>query len=1006
MPLLNGEVFNDHFNIFVGNKNDLFFHGSSALASNVISFPVGRQFSDTLYNARVNNQIDDPEDKNSILTRLGNPDIGFFSNIESAMLYSGGKPTITNSERKCKGKCINAFELNQRVYIMVMNDVYNVYKIIEYIIYNPNFLQSQKVRNILDNVEGDNDKERLNYLFTNFYCTEEDVFDYDYEYDDHDEEYEYLVINRDFLSQIIFPDNDYYYYRGNRLFGRYSVTIWDLPLYRIFSAFFAANPGYNIQGCGNNLIDMGIIGSNRYNGSHDHIDTRITMETFHPEVVFFEQLKVLNRLYTHPIDWQHNISKDNTRYIKPYLNQLEKFKIINFNDYSGDIYDTTLWTLLIYESLSISTNSRCSMISAPVALLSHYLEPYSMCMDSAIINRTQENYLLDMQNVTWNNVFNVISTNLLNELQNHVQLHDSDNLIYMKIVTYVYLSYKDAIIHHIIHNQNFYVPNINDIFSKTFNLMCMYNLNNVKNVLLEYSRKVIIDVFYLALAAYIAKSSTFDFFEFRNENVMNNDDEIVDVRRLQSMNISSRIFPFLSNISSVHRGYPYNQTHIDTLLDNLLQYYIDFEIDQDKAEEVIDQFYDTSTETNKFLNKLDKLDNDKLTGRVDDIVYLSGNFYAPYVTKIVHNIMTLCPDNITIDTRGNKRENIIYILKLLKPFFNIVFEEFSTKRYPTEKGKPTNTLPRINHNGLNHLRSVYFTAYVLETSNFIEYYKIDNNELFLILLSSYFVSIARFDEAKAREPNINFTPDEYYDLNGIVPNPESDYFYQHDFDCTHLRYMSTLILADVFEIIKRKIPGLQTVDNVEKFNIDNALHLAALSCYDIYLSGVGAEDLNKQRIIDFTSIQTVGHYFDHSRPTTGYAQLDTSSSPNNHYNEPRGPDWLYNFIVKFYDAPDWTTRKSFYYSRIYQSLQESGFENRVLRDPILMDQEDSLRADTSTTQNNIFYPYVTYNFDAMSIDFHLAWKNIFASFFDQNYNVPEGAWVTQNGVDNNDRNAP
>ena len=40
-PLLNGEIFNGRFNVFVANKNDLFFHGSSALASNLVSFPVG-----------------------------------------------------------------------------------------------------------------------------------------------------------------------------------------------------------------------------------------------------------------------------------------------------------------------------------------------------------------------------------------------------------------------------------------------------------------------------------------------------------------------------------------------------------------------------------------------------------------------------------------------------------------------------------------------------------------------------------------------------------------------------------------------------------------------------------------------------------------------------------------------------------------------------------------------------------------------------------------------------
>ena len=169
-----------------------------------------------------------------------------------------------------------------------------------------------------------------------------------------------------------------------------------------------------------------------------------------------------------------------------------------------------------------------------------------------------------------------------------------------------------------------------------------------------------------------------------------------------------------------------------------------------------------------------------------------------------------------------------------------------------------------------------------------------------------------------------------------------------------------------------------------------------------------AADPNRERIIDFTSILTVGHYFDHSRPTTGYAQLDTTSSGNPQVNGTRGPAWLYNFIVKFYPAVpnNWQTRKSFYYSRIYQSLQESGFRNSALHDPIPMNTEDGIRMNYYPYRRNIFNTDVTYNFDAMSIDFPLAWKNIFASFFDQNYNVQPGTWITQDGRYRNLSDAP
>jgi hypothetical protein len=71
-----------------------------------------------------------------------------------------------------------------------------------------------------------------------------------------------------------------------------------------------------------------------------------------------------------------------------------------------------------------------------------------------------------------------------------------------------------------------------------------------------------------------------------------------------------------------------------------------------------------------------------------------------------------------------------------------------------------------------------------------------------------------------------------------------------------------------------------------------------------------------------------------------------------------------------------------------------------------MGTENGIRTNYVPYQQNIFNTDVTYNFDAMSIDFHLAWKNIFASFFDQNYGVPQGTWITQDGIDINNRNAP
>jgi hypothetical protein len=1056
---LNRQQFYNHFHVYELHPHEIVYHGSTELSQNLVLFPIGLAFSANLNTitpqvlaAEIQDSAVGPgEVINSFLSRLGTDGLGFFSDINTSLMYSG-QFLRTDRKKKCNQKCISVFELNRNVYVMVMNNVYNIVRIIQYIVDTPAFTQLPEFRAIMQSVGAANDVQILNYLFRNFYLLDQDVFVIN-------PATGMLAITQDFVNAIGDRHTNNCTYKGDVLFERFSAREHDLPLVAIFCLFFEENNYYNIKGFGNNRVYRGRQRSfENYRDNLPPADQANALATFnpvihryffHPEVVFCHPLRVLNRVKTDILDWQYNRIPDNTKYIKPYLNQLEKFNIINFKDYAGNIYDTTIWTLLIYESLSARNSDTCNMKSAPVALLSHYLEPYSMCMEEyprapgSIINNLQEKYLLDMRQVTWNNAFNVISTNLFNELQNHVQIHNNDNLIYMKIVTYAYLSYKDRITTNISQNFNFALTPfiLNEIFSKIFNLICLYGKDNLPIPRLQiYAVSVIYDIFYLVLSAYIAKSSSYNFFEYTSENVINYG-EVVDVRRLTSMNISSRIFPFLSNISSVHRGYPFNLANITTLINDIPNRTFDTYLTQPIIANIIQNFNTRLTNNYRYVAKLHTLYADKQLDRpniVPDDVYFPGLEYGLYVEKVIKNIISICPENIIIEPniiRTTKRENIIYILKLLKPFFNIIFEEFSTKRYPLAVDRNTYKLPRVNHNGLNHLRSVYFTAYVLETSNFIDQYHIDNNELFLILLSSYFLSIARFNEddvSTLGTGHIRFTPAEFYQFHRIVLNNASQYYYGYDFNCSHLRYLSNLFIADVFEIIKEKIPGLQIVNDPARFNIDNALYLNALSSDHIYLAGVGAADLNRVRIIDFTSILSLGHYFDHVRPTTGFSQLDNDAPGNPNVRIPalaghplsgvRGPIWLYDFITKFYpNLNDWTDRKSFHYSRIYQTLQESGYRNRVLQDPIPMNQENGLRADNRYTRNNIFVPLyerrnwpgnvppnaVTYKFDAMSIDFNLAWQNIFASFFDQNYTQPaQGTWVTIPGTDNNNLDAP
>lgn len=94
---------------------------------------------------------------------------------------------------------------------MVMNNVYNVYKIIQYIINNPGFRQIPAVRNIFNHAslkDYDTDEDKLNFLFINFYCIEDLIFTSDGVN---------LGIDETFNSEIASPEPNVRHYSGYEL---------------------------------------------------------------------------------------------------------------------------------------------------------------------------------------------------------------------------------------------------------------------------------------------------------------------------------------------------------------------------------------------------------------------------------------------------------------------------------------------------------------------------------------------------------------------------------------------------------------------------------------------------------------------------------------------------------------------------------------------------------------------------------------------------------------------
>ena len=353
------------------------------------------------------------------------------------------------------------------------------------------------------------------------------------------------------------------------------------------------------------------------------------------------------------------------------------------------------------------------------------------------------------------------------------------------------------------------------------------------------------------------------------------------------------------------------------------------------------------------------------------------------------------PPDTWLPTGMRKFERVWYILKTLKPILGAIFETYSMTQYPALKTYPA----RYNHNSLNHLRSVWYTAVFLANSGFTN--DLNNMDIFLLLLGSVFKSIGRTDESNAGPSARDYNMGDVllpFQGHGSLPKqrmPELPPECGYDFSTWTMPGTVVISMTIAYQVlcsISRQFP----------------LQQSKYSETIVFTSGIIANDEMLARydtcqemkdVVDSVSIMCMGHYLDHCRPTTRFSQLDTITSPvvdNNpfsgdtvgitDFNKPLGQPWL-KFLLERYDFQNdgWHSFKQFWFDKQIDVLTRTGFK-RIKNGPFLQaDGKDhtsigsapSIEVDWGQRCNTLFDPKPTVRIVTLANSFDRAWDSIF-----------------------------
>lgn len=970
--------------IFTCNKDTTFFHGSPLLAYFLATYPLGSGFSPKITTTNFNLQkqhkeiVDDfliSGDTSLTLERYGDPKCAYYGTRQVANMYAivGGhlerNPIAPENVTKtlCEDKCVAVYKTNHDLKFMYMNHPYNFFKFIyfmdyyrDYIIREPGY---ETFKNNYKTSWGFSEHETPSEKFISDKISEWCSYIFSYGRSTvpifQTEEYNFFMINPDYLQNFsrasgkdIFDQYDRtdgtkldfvndFLFMGHSVMNRYSTRESDLPLADLYCIIL------------NMLhIKMGGFANNNIWNEGWHINPRYPGH--HYEVIFCNVLSDLRRNYNDDRDWQHTgAGRKQDLNVTQFLNRLSKCKIINFNTYSASNFkELSIWTLFVYENIVKGFNP--PFWGSATALLAHYVDDYTISKGKYTSQGIGKNSIWDLkkfnQLTSKYPYFVVISNKLISSLSPHVAL--------LKIAIYTYLNCRYHL-HTLVCDlfNGVYVSGgiptdkYKHIISivETISLYTIIFYNKKEHDLNWYA-DISITLFLVTIASYIAKQESKQFLNQNKINILwtNSTDTT------QPLNIFSKNYNYITNVSSIYvaqdpRNHINNKSYLEqdniqlfgTYFSDLIKNY------QGNIIEVVDSSFMKLQPHTLFYT--DKLNTFKRIYPSIDIDTFHNEF-QPYIATLSMIIssfgtgsrgpVTITDDfkesiSVGIDTRYT---NVEYVLNLLKPIIHTIFDEYSNKQYPGQNTR----VPRINHNGLNHTRQMFFTAYILINTDFIARNNLTNTDIFWLLLASFCVGIGRYNESKViNQMTITLDKSKWYQIFSGHKR-----LHPHTLIISNLQVNSLCIFSSILNALEGKF----TESKSAIITSETILHLSTIGPHN-------TKPENKE-YEDFFHLITIGHYLDHCRSTTAYSQLDSDMSP-----------WVIEFLRKYNPGSNDVAIKEKYYTKMYEILELTGYIKNTSNPVIPYSTKDNRRCEKYFygVNEDIMLKYIN-DFDSLYYD--------------------------------------
>lgn len=298
----------------------------------------------------------------------------------------------------------------------------------------------------------------------------------------------------------------------------------------------------------------------------------------------------------------------------------------------------------------------------------------------------------------------------------------------------------------------------------------------------------------------------------------------------------------------------------------------------------------------------------------------SAQLYTKYINNVTQRLFNETigiTDKQIRDVKGNPKDRILGLYNLIvKKVCSIICVEYSTNHYP----HLITPLPRINHNVLNHIRSLWFSCLIL--MNKIQSEKYNNHDIVLIMISSFMKSINRISESGGDVKcyvNINdlLQIEEIKELKqkwpGLITENVGISTTALSSLCMHVQVLKTLSTKLDFE----------TNCSEKYYN------------YVVFSTGAHSGSYNydpDKGMHNFSCLINAPHYLDHCRFSTAFSQLDNNSmamfgkQPND-LNSPS--KWLTDYLNEV--NMDNNVIKEYYHQQQLRCLTLSGLNVKDIK---------------------------------------------------------------------------